>query len=180
MKGIIFTTLNDMLQERHGVSFWEQVLHDVGPASGGIYTSVEDYPDAELFQLVTRAAELLGTGTNALVQDFGHYLFATLARRYPVFVRDQPEFFGFIKSIDGVIHKEVKKLYHNPNLPSMQCEQIDESHLRLFYRSPRRLCRLACGLIQGAAGHYGERVELEHGTCMHLGADHCVIDIRCK
>jgi hypothetical protein len=77
-------------------------------------------------------------------------------------VNEQPEFLEFLKSIEDVIHKEVKKLYHNPNLPTLDWEQEDDRSLDLYYRSPRKLCGLAEGLIRGAAQRYEVEYNLTH------------------
>jgi len=74
-----------------------------------------------------------------------------------------------------VIHKEVRKLYNSPNLPTLDCEDIDEKTLLVKYYSPRKLCLLAEGLIRGAAQHYQTEYSLNHETCMHKGADQCLL-----
>ena len=59
------------------------------------------------------------------------------------------------------------------NLPSIKCERIGDEQLVIDYRSPRRLCVLAEGLIYGAAEHYNTPIKIEHPVCMHRGSDHC-------
>ena len=177
MKGIVFTTFNEMVEEKIGIEVWEKILETVNPESEGIYTAVEDFPDEELLAMVGELSEITGTPVIDLVRAFGLYLFHTLALKHSVFVEDKPDFTEFLKSIEDVIHKEVVKLYPNPNLPSLEWEQIEANAITLFYKSPRKLCNLAEGLIKGAAEQYGVEYAMKHDICMHDGNDHCRFDI---
>jgi len=177
MKGIVFTTFNDMVEQEIGIDVWEKILDSVNPESNGVYTSVEDFPDDELFAMVGELSEQTGTPVLELVRAFGQYLFHALAMKHPVFVDEKPDFIEFLKSIEDVIHKEVEKLYPNPNLPSLKWEQSEPNSITLFYKSPRKLCHLAEGLIKGAAKQYGVEYTFEHPVCMHDGHDHCRFEI---
>ena len=48
------------------------------------------------------------------------------------------------------------------------------------YRSERRMCAFAEGLIEGAAEHFGERATIAQPQCMHRGDDHCVLEDRAR
>ena len=45
------------------------------------------------------------------------------------------------------------------------------------YRSPRKMCSFAEGLLLGAADHFGERLTIEQPACMKRGDDQCVLEI---
>ncbi len=173
----MFIAFNQMIEEQINIDTWERLLDEVNPASGGIYVSVEDFPDEELFALVEKLSELSGQSVPVLVESFGCYLFKFLTEKYPVFTDNEDNFFDFLKSIDSVIHKEVQKLYENPNLPKLDHEQISDNTLMMYYTSPRKLCLLAEGLIRGAALHYGVDYQLQHETCMHKGDKFCTFRI---
>ena len=177
MKGAVFIALNQMVEEQIGLDSWESLLSTVKPASQGIYISVEDYPDEELFSLVTTLSEFANIPMETLVESFGSYLFDVLNSKYPIFSQQQATFFEFLESIDGVIHKEVKKLYESANLPTLDCERIDDYTMKMVYTSPRKLCLLAEGLIRGAARYYQVEYQLTHPVCMHKGSDHCELYI---
>lgn len=177
MKGIVFTTFNDMVEQKIGIDMWESLLDSVKPESGGIYTSIEDVPDQELFDMVTQLSNKTGTPVNELIEAFGQYLFHALAFKHSVFTDEKPNLIEFLKSIENVIHKEVRKLYQNPNLPSIEWEQPEENTLILHYHSPRKLCHLADGLIRGAAEHYKTKIKMSQSACMHDDADRCTFVI---
>ena len=180
MKGAVFISFNELVEKEFGLDMWEELLDKVNPESGGIYTSVEDFPDQELFSLVTMLSEITEVPIPKLVEHFGHHLFGTLSSKYAIFLDNSPSFFEFIESIDDVIHKEVRKLYHNPNLPELETKRFDEKTLEVKYRSPRKLCHLALGLMRGAAEYYKVNVEMSHDICLHTGSDHCQFILKLK
>lgn len=173
MKGIVFTSFNEMIEEEMGMTVWERILKEVNPESLGVYTAVEDYDDQELFDLVHALSEITDIPVNDLVKYYGNYLFTVLIKKYPIFVENIDDYFQFLESIDNVIHKEVEKLYVSPNLPKLTCKKIDDKTLHMKYESPRKLCQLAEGLIKGAADYYSEEYLLAHNKCMHDGNDYC-------
>jgi len=176
MKGVVFNILEEMVLEQGGMQAWNAVL-DSAREAGGVYTSAVSYPDEELFALVGAVSEYLDVPAQAVVKAFGEYMFGALAQRYPLFVENSPDLFSFLDSIEGVIHVEVNKLYSNPSLPHIHCERTGESSLLMHYRSERKLCMLAEGLIFGAARHYAVPIHIEHSVCMHRDADHCELEV---
>jgi predicted hydrocarbon binding protein len=177
MKGAIFIALNELIEDQFGITTWETLLDKVQPASKGVYTSTEDYPDAEMTAFVLAISEHTGMSTAEVTRTFGLSLFQELNRKFPVFSELNPNLFAFLKSVEEVIHKEVRKLYDNTSLPSIESEQVSEKTLRLHYRSERKLCFLAEGLIQGAAQYFDEPISLHHSACMHHGAEACILEV---
>ncbi|MBQ0755984.1 MAG: heme NO-binding domain-containing protein [Amphritea sp.] len=176
MKGVIFNILEELVEQRCGMQAWNNILSELGNA--GIYTAGKSYPDEDLMVLVGAVSAKLEMPDSEVIGMFGEYMFSQLADRYPIFIEQENTLRGFLKSVDEVIHVEVRKLYENPNLPSFNCIDTDDQTLLMEYRSPRQLCILAEGLIRGAAQHYKTTITLEHPRCMHKGHDHCDLIIR--
>ncbi|MFC4783660.1 heme NO-binding domain-containing protein [Nocardioides sp. MAHUQ-72] len=61
--------------------------------------------------------------------------------------------------------------------PDFAFDETDPDTLVVHYRSARRLCVLAMGMIEGAAAHYGQRAEVAQTSCTLDGADHCVLSV---
>lgn len=177
MKGIVFTLLSEMVEEKFGLAMWDTLLERVHPENQGAYTAGESYPEQELFSYVSELSKLTNTPPNKLVEAFGKYLFPKLASKYPVFLPEGISFKDFMKSIDQVIHVEVNKLYKNTSLPTLSYEEPSPQELVLLYRSPRKLCPLAIGLTRGAAEHFNVPIVIQEPLCMHQGADHCRLEI---
>lgn len=177
MKGIVFTTLATMVEEQFGLMAWQKILDQAEPESGGIYVGTATYSDSEIMALVGAASEQLNIPVNDLVKHYGKYLWSTLAATQFQFVEQHDNLKDFLLSVHSVIHIEVKKLYPGAYTPDFQYESKEDELLTMHYKSPRKLCYLAEGLIQGAAEHYQCDYQLVHSQCMHDGAEHCTFEL---
>lgn len=175
MKGIVFTLFNDMVEENYGLEAWDQLLEKSG--CDGIYISSETYPDAELMALVGAASEMTNIPANALVKAFGEYMFPSFHEKYPTFFKEGMTLKSFLLTVDRVIHVEVRKLYPDAGLPDFEYQDENDNELVMLYKSPRKLCALAEGLIAGAAKHFNAKYQLKHDLCMHDGSDHCRLEL---
>ncbi len=171
MKGIVFTLLNEMVEEQFGLEAWDQLITQSG--SDGLYISTETYTDEELMRLVATASEMTGIAVNDLVRAFGTYMFPHFYAKYPVFFKPDMTLKSFLLTVDRVIHVEVRKLYPDAGLPNFDYKDENDNELTMIYSSPRKLCALAEGLIAGAAKHFGTQYTMEHTVCMHKGDDCC-------
>jgi hypothetical protein len=93
MKGIVFTSFNEMIEEEMGMTVWERILKQVNPESFGVYTAVADYDDQELFDLVQALSEITEISVNDLVKYYGTYLFTVLIKKYPIFAENVDDYF---------------------------------------------------------------------------------------
>lgn len=177
MKGIIFTEFNQLVEETWGLETWEHLLDEVAPPCGGAYTAGDTYPDDELFALVGALSKRTQTPVAGLVRAFGAYLLPHLARLYPGFFKVKTAK-QFLRSVHAIIHVEVKKLYPEAVLPTITYEDPADDRLVMLYRSPRKLCPLAEGLIDGSAKHFRTSIQWAHPRCLLKGDDHCRLDLR--
>lgn len=177
MKGTIFISLQEFVEQNHGYEVWDNVIESTDLASNGIYTSTKNYPDEELFALVGALSSKLNVSVPDLVRLFGEFLFPVLLPFAPPDAKNAPSLRAFLLMVDEVIHVEVKKLYTDSNLPEFDYDEHSDNELIMIYRSPRKLCHLSEGLIQGAAKHFNQPIEISQPKCMHMGADVCHIKV---
>jgi predicted hydrocarbon binding protein len=177
MQGVVFTSLTEMLEEVAGIEKLQLIL-DTAALKDDAFVSTDVYEDSDLFQVVGAASETLDIPVRTLVTDFGKYLFVTLSAKHPRLSADFPDFKSFLLGIESVIHVEVSKLYPSSSLPIFDYENPGENELVMLYRSPRKLCHLAEGLIAGAAEAFKASYTLEHPLCMHNGETHCRLEIK--
>lgn len=173
MKGIVFIVLNEMVESQYGISAWEEILQEVKPQCEGVYISTTSYPDEEIVGYVEAISAKLDLPTTEVTRVFGRYLFDELNEKYRFFTKQCHNLFEFLDSIENVIHKEVRKLYEDVNLPTIDCTMHSQNEMLMLYHSPRKLCYLAEGLISGAAAYYEEAITLSHEKCMHDGEQNC-------
>jgi hypothetical protein len=175
MKGIVFNLLSEMVEEKFGLQAWDAVLDKAG--SEGLYVATETYADEELLALVAAGSELTGIPANDLVRAFGQFMIPRFAEHYSVFFEGHANLKEFLLTVDSVIHVEVRKLYPEAGLPEFTYDDGRPDKLTMMYRSPRKLCALAEGLIEGSAAHFDQPCTIYHEVCMHKGADHCALEL---
>lgn len=175
MKGVVFNLLNELVEEKFGFVAWEQMLDAAD--SDGVFVEAETYPDELVVKLVGAAHELTGVSVPDLLRTFGEFMAPAFARDYPVFFEAQETLKAFLLTVDRVIHVEVRKLYPEAHLPEFDYKDESDKSLTMYYRSPRKLCYLAEGLIAGCSKHFDESYTLTHDLCMHNGADRCEMQL---
>lgn len=176
MKGIIFNTLEELVEEKFGFEMWDSILNSVELESEGIYSSVGTYDDAELFAIVGKLSEKTKVSIRDLVITFGTYLAPKLQASFPVFFEPK-NYKDFLKNVHDVIHVEVRKLYPEAGLPEITYEDPSENELVMNYFSERKLCALGEGLIQGTANVYKQNVEIKHTKCLLNNDDCCRFEL---
>lgn len=179
MKGVIFSLFNKLVEQKFGLETWDQLLEKVHPASDGVYTTGDSYPDTELFALIGELSKETKIKPDDLILEFGKYMIPAMANNYPVFFQGL-DFKQFILNVDGVIHVEVRKLFPDVKLPKITYEKPSPNKIILIYKSDRHLCRLAEGLIDGAAIYFQTPIERIQSRCYHRGDDHCRFEITVK
>lgn len=173
MQGAIFTTFSEMVIEKMGMSLWNEILEKVNPSSEGIYTNGMQYDDSEIMSYISELSKITQVDVTTLVRNFGEYLFTHLFNSCPVNISYINNLKDFLTCIDGVIHKEVKRVYPQAYLPTFDYSETAEGDLIMFYQSKRKLCHLSEGLILGAAKHFNQSISIDHPECMHDGAEKC-------
>lgn len=177
MQGSIYTSFSDMVIEQLGMKTWNALLEKVAPESEGVYTSGMQYDDSEIMALVGALSEITNTEAKVLVKSFGEFLFERLFASCPTDLTHVTNLKDFLLSIDGVIHKEVKRVYPKAYLPSFEYSDNPDGDLIMYYHSKRKLCHLSEGLIESAAKHFDEKITIGHPQCMHHGDDKCKLII---
>lgn len=158
MKGIVFNLLQACVEDHFSADIWDALLDQAGLT--GSYTALGNYPDADLMALVAVASQALGKSADEIVRWFGVQALPKLHARYPGFFEGHANTISFLKTLNGIIHPEVRKLYPGAQAPDFQYVEEDGATLTLIYRSSRNLVAFGEGLILGAAQVYGDSVEI--------------------
>jgi hypothetical protein len=176
MKGIVFNLLEELVTRDHGEDAWDDLLDAAG--LDGAYTSLGSYPDAELGALVGAASAALNLPQDEVVRWFGRSAMPLFAASHPHFFAGHDRTRSFLLTLNDMIHPEVRKLYPGSDVPDFEYDLSSDELLVMRYRSARRMCVFAEGLIEGAAAHFGERAAIEQPRCMHRGDEQCVLEVR--
>ncbi len=175
MKGIVFNLLEEVVRRQHGEDAWDDLIEQAGV--GGAYTSLGNYDDADLTRLVVAASQSLNRSPYDVVRWFGREALPILARKYPTFFERHASTRSFVLTLNDIIHPEVRKLYPGADVPEFEYDVSSPDVLVMTYRSARRLCAFAEGLVEGAAAHFGESVLFDHPLCMLRGDEACTFRI---
>ncbi|MGF1607682.1 MAG: heme NO-binding domain-containing protein [Rhodothalassiaceae bacterium] len=158
MRGILFTYFTDFVAEHHGEAMVDRLIDQTDPASGGAYTSVGDYPTAELAAMVTLLARHRDCSSEALLLAYGRYVFDRFLvdhADYFAAVSDTP---ALLRSVEAHIHREVMKLYPDSRPPRFR--PADDPGV-FAYHSHRPLEAVAEGLIQRAIEYFHDPLVVE-------------------
>ena len=175
MKGIVFNLLEETVRREYGEETWDALLE--AAQLDGVYTSLGNYSDHELTKLVAAASSALSLPPEAIVRWFGRSAVPLLFEKYSHFFESHRSVRSFLLTLNDIIHPEVRKIYPGADVPEFDFDTTSEHELVMEYSSPRKLCAFAEGLIEGAAVHYEEDVQLDHPKCMHRGDEACLIRI---
>ena len=156
MKGIVFTELLEMVEDRYGYALVDQLLTESNLPSGGSYTAIGTYDHAEMMTLIHNLAQKTQLSTPDLLRAYGRYMFVSFTRGYRPFIDRVDSAFGLLQSVQHYVHVEVRKLYPDAELPHFTVEQPADNHLIMHYESQRKLADFAHGLIEGCLAHFGE------------------------
>ncbi|WP_135851518.1 heme NO-binding domain-containing protein [Halorussus salinus] len=176
MHGIIFKSLKDFVVRDHGHETWDTVRH-AADLDGRVYLPIDTYDDGELVRLVEAIGDETGTAIPDLLEEFGRFAAGQLLATYGNVVADDWTTLDVVANAEENIHTVLRA--HNPDLdpPELDCrrEETDdgERQVRVRYRSPRRLCFVAKGIVRGVADHYDEEVRVAEPTCTHREGNHC-------
>ena len=163
MLGIVFTEFADMVEEKFSPEFLDELLEACHESlgSGGAYTAVGNYDHNEILVIVSEMARKLNVSVDELVRSYGRHLFGVFTKKYPGFFEGVNDSMSFLMRVETHIHKEVLKLYHTAELPTLDCQLVTEDSMRIEYRSSRPFSALALGLIEGCAEYFDESIQIE-------------------
>lgn len=176
MKGIVFNLLEQAVSSEHGEDLWDDLLDEAG--LDGAFTSLGDYADSQFFALRRVASKALALTEGDFERWFGSMAIPRLAKSYPELFEPHRSAHGLVLALNSIIHPEVRKLYPGADVPVFGYEVASDQVVSVRYRSTRKMCAFAEGLIQGAATHFSERVVIEQTTCMHRGDEECTLVCR--
>ena len=174
MHGVVFTSFRDYATATYGEAVSRSLF-----AGEPLYLLSESYPDERLSELVGRAVEATGADADGLVHDFGVFTAkTTFAHLYPAFFAISGSTREFLLTVETRIHELVRATIPNARPPQLAISALADDGVEITYTSPRRLCVLLRGLVEGTARHYGETSRIEERSCMRRGDRACVFDVR--
>ena len=174
MKGVLFNVIEEVVESAMSPDEWDDVIEAAGVS--GAYTSLGNYPDADLDAIVRAVGAAAGLSIDDTLRLAGRLGFERLAARAPSQLARCATWRDVLTTLDDIIHPEVLKAYPDAELPQFDVVSAGDD-ITMRYTSARRMCALADGLIVGCGTWYGSVLTVRHETCVHRGDPTCTLRV---
>jgi hypothetical protein len=176
MHGLIFVTWERYLTERFGSRLVEAYRAAIGETAANAPLTQRLYDDALLLAGLEQASTLTRTPPATLLREYGHYFMLNgLTSHLCAYLLNQVRSGRELLLLMRTAHEQMSRTAEaiTPPLFAYETSPEDPNGLVLIYDSPRHLCPLLLGAIEGAAERYGESVWAYEQSCMRQGAATC-------
>lgn len=181
MHGLIFVTWEQYLAARFGSQLLTQYRLKIGETSKSAPLVTQVYDDAHILAGVKTAAYLTGLPTDILLREYGRYFMLNgLTSHLCAYLLNNVYSARELLLTMNRAHAQISHTgpQITPPLFTYETHPNDPSLLVFIYDSPRQLCPLLAGTIEGAAERYKEAVSLRETSCMKRGAWACRFTVR--
>lgn len=177
MHGLIFMTWEKYLAERFDSSFLNTYRETIGETVATIPLANRLYDDATLLAGVGAASELSGLPAETLLREYGRYFIMNgLTGHLCMYILSSVHSGRDLLLSMRDSHARLRRTLDGLVPPLFEYEQSSSpNEVILNYDSPRQLCIVLLGAIEGAAARYGETVQVDEQSCMKQGAPTCRI-----
>ena len=175
MHGLIFMTWEKYLSTRFGTTFLAAYRTEIGETAANLPLANRLYDDAVLLVGVGAAHKLSQVPVDTLLREYGcyfiingltghlcSYILSNVHSGRDLLLAMRDAHARLRRTLDGMMPPLFE--YRRPSAPN---------EVVLLYDSPRQLCAVLLGAIEGAAQRYNETVEIEERSCMKQGAAVC-------
>jgi predicted hydrocarbon binding protein len=181
MHGLIFVTWEKYLAERFGSSLLNDYRHAIGEGIGAAPLVSRVYSDEQMLAGVAAAHRLTRVDVDTLLREYGRYFIVNgLTSRLCAYLLNDVHSARELLLAMSRAHEQMAYADESVTPPLFQYAAMPDepSGLYMTYDSPRQLCPLLIGSIEGAATRYGEQAVVREESCMRHGATACVFAIR--
>ena len=176
MQGIILDELEKYVGRELGPAGLARARALTGRGEGG-YEFDRAYPDEEVHLIVRGVVEATGKAPDEIMEQFAEAMVPGLLAVYGFLVNPRWSFLEFLANTESIIHKGVRLTTQSAKPPEILAQQTGRETVTIAYRSRRRLCSVAKGIIRGAAAHYHVSITITEDRCMHRGDPECLITV---
>lgn len=181
MHGLIFVTWEKYLAERFGTRLLHAYRASIGETAASAPLANHLYDDATLLAGVGAACKLTNIDADTLLREYGRYFIVnSLTSHLCAYILQQVNDGRDLLLKMRSSHAQIGRTAEMVTPPIFQYEVFSNNPdmLILVYDSPRKLCSVLQGAIEGAAERYDEQVYINERTCMKKGAAACRFEIQ--
>ena len=160
MKGMVFTEFLDFVEAQTNYDIVDEMIERSDLPSGGVYSATGKYEFQEMASLVSNLSKIINVPVPELLQIFGKHLMGRFSQLYPEFFVAETNTLSLLEKVENYVHVEVKKLYPDAELPTLDVKRLGPDEVVVRYISCRPLGDLCIGLIEGCGEHFGEQLDM--------------------
>lgn len=180
MHGLIFVTWEKFLSDRFGSSLLASYRVKIGETPATAPRSNLVYDDAVLLAGVSAACELTSLPADTLLREYGRYYITNGLTSYlcAFLLRQVHHTRDLLLTMERA-HSQLRRTADGLTPPLFRYQMMASrpNDLVLIYDSPRKLCSVLLGAIEGAAERYSERVKIVERSCMKQGHTTCCFEV---
>lgn len=181
MHGLIFVTWEKYLSERFKGTVLKKYRDALGQTSADAPLTSRVYDDEVLLAGVTAVSRITGISVDTLLREYGRYFLVNgLTRHLCAHLLMKVHSGRDLLLTMHDAHEQMTRLPDGltPPLFQYRTQSGKPDALTLIYDSPRKLCSVLTGAIEGAAERYGEHAHIVEQTCMKRGDPVCRFEVR--
>lgn len=180
MHGLIFMTWEKYLAERFGRPFLSMYREAIGETQANLPLANRLYDDVTLVAGVQAASQLSHLSVDLLLREYGRYFILNgLTNHLCTYLLSQVHSGRDLLLVMRDAHARLRHTLEGVAPPLFTYEGPSRpNEVVLVYDSPRHLCSVLRGAIEGAAQRYGEQVRVVERTCMKRGVTVCRLQAR--
>ncbi len=180
MLGLIFMTWEKYLTERFGNALLQKYREQMGETSAAALVASRYYDDALMERGVGIVSHLTRIPADTLLREYGRYFVANaLTGKLCTYLLSQVHSGRELLLAMRDTHARLRTAFEGATPPVFEYgASTHPDEVVLIYRSPRKLCAVLHGAIEGAALRYNERVHVVERTCMKRGESACRFEAR--
>lgn len=161
MKGVIVSSLKNMIQDNHDRQTWKNILKRTNLPDNMLVKATDDIDDNTVIKIFQSTCNELKIPFNQLADIFGDYWVNTFASKlYMVYFIGKTSAKEFLLSMDE-IHTRTTNKIENAHPPRFDYNWQNDNTLIMTYKSERGLINLLVGLIKGVGKYYKEELDVK-------------------
>lgn len=178
MYGMVNNAVRDMVLAKFGSETWEKIYTQADAPSE--YGKMSPYDDDVTYRLVAAASQILEMPAEDVMHAFGEYwVLVTATEGYgPLLNLWGSTFVEFVSKLDD-LHRRISETFTHLQPPSFQVEHVDDSVIRVHYKSHRPgLAPFVIGLLSGVGKRFSTEIEAKLEKSRQDGHTHDVFLVR--
>src|SRR5260370_964501 len=180
MHGLIFVTWEKYLAERFGETLLKEYREAIGETAATSPLASRTYSDDVLLAGVKTSCQLTNVPLDTLLWEYGRYFMLNgLTSHLCAYLLTKVSNGRDLLLMMRKAHAQMRRLPDGLTPPLFEYQAISTSanDVSLIYDSPRQLCALLWGAVEGAAQGYGQPGQVVEIPCMNGGAPLCRFDL---